>query len=119
MFARARMAGAGGTVSGVASAVPELLVAIENAIGAGEHDRVEILDRRVHQFIEQIARFPLPVGIKEAVRQRKMNAGVDAVPLGDQEKLQMDQFISWFGPWLEAVLKECDSKSKKGSTSGL
>src|SRR5260370_736174 len=79
MFARARMAGAHGTVSGVASAAPERLVRIQAAIATGEHDRVEMLNRRVNEFIDQIADVPAPVGLKEAVRQREVNVGVNAV----------------------------------------
>jgi N-acetylneuraminate lyase len=107
LFARARLEGAGGTVSGCASAVPELLVAIEAAIAAGERERVEKLDRRLHEFVERISKFPLPAGIKEAARQRKMNAGAPAIAYAGQERVRMDEFVAWFKPWLAAVLEEC------------
>jgi 4-hydroxy-tetrahydrodipicolinate synthase len=107
IFARARMEGGAGTVSGCASAVPELLVAIEAAIAAGERERVERLDRRLHEFVDWILRFPLPAGIKEAVRLRKMNAGAPAIPYGGEERVRIEEFAAWFEPWLAAVLEEC------------
>jgi dihydrodipicolinate synthase/N-acetylneuraminate lyase len=107
MFARARMNGADGTVSGCASAVPELLVSLESAIAAGERDKVDRLDRRLNEFVDRIMRFPLPAGIKEAVRLRKMKAGAPAAPFGNHERVDLEQFAVWFGPWLAAVLEEC------------
>jgi dihydrodipicolinate synthase/N-acetylneuraminate lyase len=107
MFARARMEGADGTVSGCASAVPELLVAIEAAIAAGEREKVDRLDRRLNEFVDRIMGFPLPAGIKEAVRLRKMKAGAPAIAYGDQERVRLEEFAVWFEPWLVAVLEEC------------
>jgi len=106
MFARARAQGAGGTVSGVASALPELMVALEAAIRDGDRERTERLDRRVNEFVDWIVKFPAPVGIKEAARQRKLNAGAPAAAAGDAERAHMEQFIAWFKPWLAAVLEE-------------
>jgi dihydrodipicolinate synthase/N-acetylneuraminate lyase len=107
MFARARMDGANGAVSGCASAVPELLVSLEAAIAAGERDKVDRLDRRLNEFVDRIMRFPLPAGIKEAVRLRRMNAGAPAAPYGDLERAELEQFAKWFEPWLGVVLEEC------------
>jgi 4-hydroxy-tetrahydrodipicolinate synthase len=110
LFSRARAAGARGVVSGVACAVPELMLAIEAAVASDEPDRdrrVQALDMRLGEFMDRISQFPAPVGIKEAVRQRGIKAGATAIDLGGQERQQMEQFLSWFGPWLTAVRKEC------------
>jgi 4-hydroxy-tetrahydrodipicolinate synthase len=111
LFARARASGAHGVVSGVACAVPELMVAIEAAVTSGEFDRVRALDIRLGEFIDYISMFPAPVGIKEAVRQRRIQSGATAIDLGGSERAQMDQFLSWFGPWLAAVRDECLTKA--------
>jgi len=113
LFARARAAGAHGVVSGVACAVPELMLAIEAAVASDDTDRervqarVEALDMRLGEFIDRISKFPAPVGIKEAVRQRRIKSGATAIDLGGEEREQMEEFLSWFRPWLAAVRDEC------------
>jgi dihydrodipicolinate synthase/N-acetylneuraminate lyase len=84
-----------------------LLVSLEAAIAGGERDKVDRLDRRLNEFVDRIMRFPLPAGIKEAVRLRKMNAGAPAAPYGDLERAELEQFAKWFEPWLGVVLEEC------------
>jgi dihydrodipicolinate synthase/N-acetylneuraminate lyase len=118
LFARARAAGAHGVVSGVACAVPELMLAIEAAITSAEPDReqVEALEVRVAEFVGQILKFPAPLGIREAARQRGVKAGVGAIDLGGEEREQMKRFVSWFGPWLAAVRDEC--RMQIGRSSG-
>lgn len=115
LFARARAAGAHGIVSGVACAVPELMVAIEAAVASNEPDRVQALDARLGEFIDRISMFPAPVGIKEAVRQRGIKSGAAAIDLGGQERERMEQFLSWFGPWLAAVRDECVIETGRSS----
>jgi 4-hydroxy-tetrahydrodipicolinate synthase len=109
LFACARAEGAHGVVSGVACAVPELMLAIEDAVTSDEPDpaRVHALDMRLGEFIDWISKFPAPVGIKEAVRQRGIKSGVTAIDLGGAEREHMEQFLSWLGPWLAAVRNEC------------
>ena len=107
LFARARAVGAHGVVSGVACAVPELMLAIEAAVQCGEQDRVQALDARLNEFVQHILRFPAPMGIKEAVRYRHIKAGPCSIDLGGAEQEQMKQFLAWFGPWLAAVREEC------------
>lgn len=111
LFARARALGAQGTVSGVAAAVPELMVAIEAAVTAGDDERVNALQARLEEFIAQIAQFPAPMGIKEAVRARCIKAGSLAAPLGASEKEKLERFVDWFPPWLAEVRKECSLKT--------
>lgn len=107
VFARARASGAHGVVSGAACAVPELIVAMEAAIASGELDRVQAFDVRLREFIDAVLRFPVPVGIKEAVRLRRIKTGAWAIDLSGPEREQMEHFLAWFGPWLAAVRGEC------------
>ena len=103
LYARARQAGAHGVVSGIASAIPELLVALERAIAAADEARMALLIGRLGEFIAQIERLPAPMGIKEAVNVRKWRAGAMAVPACPQQAA----FAEWFRDWLPGVLKEC------------
>ena len=115
LFARARQCGADGAVSGLASAVPELLVAIEAAVQTGDHDRARALDARIAEFMEWILKFPLPMAIKEAVRLRRLRPGGSAIELGEKQRNLMSDFASWFGPWLNTVLQECMVKTGRHS----
>jgi dihydrodipicolinate synthase/N-acetylneuraminate lyase len=107
IYAKARAEGAHGAVSGAACAIPELMVALERAIGAGDSARVRTLDCRVREFITRIEPFPAPTAIKEATRLRKQKTGVPALPLGASEARAMAEFGEWFRGWLPAVLREC------------
>ena len=110
IFARARLEGATGIVSGVACAVPELLVALDSG------DRPELarsgacrerLESRLLEFIAWIDRFPVPVGIREATRMRGLKTGPFALPV--DERL-LAEFREWFLAWLPAVKKEIQAQ---------
>lgn len=103
VFAPARRAGADGVVSGVACAVPELLLALDGAIAA--HDEVEAarLDGRLHEFLERLDRFPTPVAIKAALGVRGLKTGALPVPLGRDTMAALEEFKAWFKGWLADV----------------
>lgn len=107
LFTRARMAGADGIVSGVASAVPELLVALDRAIGRGEVERAQMLDCRLQEFLGWIDLAPAPVAIREASALRGLRVGEPASPPGPETRRKLDEFAEWFLRWLPAVQKEC------------
>lgn len=114
IFTKCRLAGAHGVISGVASAIPELLVALEIAIAANDSARIETLDARLQEFLERMYALPLPVGIKEAMNVRKWKAGVAALGSTDH----VAGFADWFRTWLPAVLEECKAASEAGRALG-
>ncbi|MDQ6700059.1 MAG: dihydrodipicolinate synthase family protein [Acidobacteriota bacterium] len=103
IFTRARQAGADGVVSGVACAIPELIVALDRAIGRNASDAVEALEARLREFIDWIDRFPTPVGVKIATSARGMKAGPLAVPLPKEESEKLKEFENWFKSWVVSV----------------
>jgi dihydrodipicolinate synthase/N-acetylneuraminate lyase len=106
IYARARQAGAHGIVSGVACAVPELLVALHRAIQGNLEAEVERLDARLQEFLVWHDRFPTPVAIKTAARERGLNVGPLAVPLSAAGGKRLEEFREWFRGWLPDVRKE-------------
>ena len=74
LYVDARRMGANGAIFGTASAVPELLVALDAAICAGTQDRIDRLTARVNEFADWVEVFPMTVAIKEAARQRKLKS---------------------------------------------
>jgi 4-hydroxy-tetrahydrodipicolinate synthase len=107
LFTPARAAGADGVISGCASAIPELLVALDRAIVNSAPERREKLDARLHEFIAWVDGFPAPVGIREALSARGLNTGPHAVPLSAEEQRRLANFRDWFKEWLPQVLREC------------
>lgn len=107
IFRRGREAGADGIVSGAANAIPELLVALENAIQTHATDRAGQLDERLQEFVAWVPRVAFPVILKEATLLRGIKAGPSASPLGPEESQLLDEFRSWFRNWLPEVQKEC------------
>ncbi len=100
IFAPARAAGADGVVSGVACAVPELLLALDRAIA--QHDDAETarLDARLHEFLGRIERFPTPVAIKAVLSARGIKTGALPVPLAKETQAALDEFREWFRAWV-------------------
>ncbi len=107
LYVNARRMGANGAIFGTASAVPELLVALDAAICAGTQDRIDRLTARVNEFADWVEVFPMTVAIKEAARQRKLKVGALAVPLGERGERKLAEFSEWFRGWLPEVLREC------------
>jgi 4-hydroxy-tetrahydrodipicolinate synthase len=100
IFARARAAGADGVVSGVACAMPELLLALDRAIAQHDGAEAERLDARLHEFLERIERFPTPVAIKSALAARGIKTGPPPVPLAPETQAALDEFREWFRAWV-------------------
>ena len=106
LFARALPEGVSGVISGVACAVPELLLALARAVTAQNSERASQMEVRLGEIIGWIDRFPVPVAIKEGITARGLKMGPHAVPLSaDQTKLVVE-FREWFQSWLETVLTE-------------
>ncbi len=106
VFTRARGAGADGGVSGVACALPELMLGLDRAIQAGDADRVQRLERRLQEFIEWLNRFPAPAATREATAARGLKVGPLAVPLSPEKQREMEDFRGWFREWLPQMLKD-------------
>lgn len=107
LFAKARAEGIPGGISGVASALPELLVALNQAVISNDAGRIATLNARLMEFIAWLAFFPVPVGVKEAAALRGIQCGVHAAPLSAGQKIKREEFRAWFQAWLPQVQKEC------------
>ncbi len=112
LYARAQQhGGLNGVISGVASAVPELLVALSRSLAAGSQELITRYDARLLQISEYLAKFPVPAGVREAALARKIKAGPHAVPLSEQQQNAAEEFRLWLADWLPVVLKECSHAS--------
>ena len=104
LFVHARSAGLG-TVSAAACAAPELTMALDAAIVAGDGARIGRLEAMRQELLSWLARFPLPVGVKTAVAARGIQTGPLPIPLSPAKQQYLDQFREWFKGWLPASKK--------------
>ena len=106
IYAQVRADGADGMISGVASAIPELMVALDRAVVSGDQGLTHTLDGYLAEFLGWYSRFPTPVAIKEATRLRGIKAGAFAAPLGPEGDRALAEFGAWFRDWIEPVLQQ-------------
>ncbi len=106
IYAKARRRGADGGVSGCACAVPELMLGLDDAIRADSTHQVARLTARLAEFIHWLDRFPVPIGIKEAIAVRGLKVGPLSLPLPAEKQKLLDEFREWFGGWWRIVKKE-------------
>lgn len=107
LFVRARAGGADAAISSVASAVPELMAAIDRAAETVDAGKLARLEARLAEFIDWMDRFATPVALREAARLRGIKAGGPAVPLGDAGRAALEEFRSWFREWIKVIENEC------------
>jgi 4-hydroxy-tetrahydrodipicolinate synthase len=108
IFTKARTAGADGVISGVACAVPELMLGLDRAICAGDGAKIARLEARLQEFIRWLDRMPVPLGVKAATEARGVTVGPPAVPLSAGSRRALDEFKEWFQGWLPEVKKEAE-----------
>ncbi len=106
LYLEARLAGADGIVSGVAAAVPELVVAIDRAVVSNNLERAGRLNVRLNELLAWTNKFPATVGIKQAAVARGWKLNHFAFPLDESTQADLDAFHRWLGSWLPAVLSE-------------
>lgn len=105
-FSESRRAGAAGAISEIACIVPELMLALERSLCAGDGARAEALDREVQTLAVWLAGFPQPAGLKAAAGWRQLKPGPEtAAPLTLAKRARMDAFREWFPGWLDAIQK--------------
>jgi 4-hydroxy-tetrahydrodipicolinate synthase len=110
LYLWARIAGAHGIVSGVAAALPELLVAIDEAFRNSKLERAQQLNLRLQEFVGWLDKFPTTVGIKQTAAARGWKHDQFAVPLDEETAATLNSFRQWLRDWLPAVLSECSQK---------
>jgi dihydrodipicolinate synthase/N-acetylneuraminate lyase len=104
IYRRARPMGADGIVSGVAAAVPELLVSLDRALQAKDEERADGFDARLQEFLLWLEKFPATIGIKIAACARGWKFGHSAVPFDEATLAAKREFEDWFKEWLPTVL---------------
>lgn len=103
--------GADGAISGVASACPELLMAIEKVRRCGGGVYSSKIQELLDEFISQIDAFPAPWGIKLAMETRGLQMGPLSWSGGRQLNSRIEAFRQWFRGWLPSCLEACATEA--------
>ncbi|HEX4749568.1 MAG TPA: dihydrodipicolinate synthase family protein [Bryobacteraceae bacterium] len=111
LFLQARRANADGIISGVAGALPELLVALDRSITAGDPDSASALNRLLTDFLTWLERFPATVAIKQAAAVRGWKLNHSAFGFDEATNRDIKLFRSWLEKWLPLMLSECAQRS--------
>jgi len=103
LYGQFRAVGATGVVSGIASAVPELVVAYDRALAAADQTAASRLRACIAEFIAWFEEFPTPMIVREAAKLRGLPAGDPAAPLGPALSVRLEEFRAWFPAWWKGV----------------
>jgi 4-hydroxy-tetrahydrodipicolinate synthase len=106
MYARARAAGADGIVSGVAAAVPELMVALDRAVVSGNSSRIQLLQSHLEQFLKYLDQFPATIAIKQGAVVRGWKQDHAAIPFDAGTLAAIAEYRGWFEQWLPLALAD-------------
>lgn len=110
IFTRGRRRGADGVISGCACAIPEVMLALDQAILAGNTAKADRLDARLQEFIVWIGHFPGPYGVRDALTVRGLAMGRRAIPFSPETERKSAEFLEWFRGWLPVVQKEAQDE---------
>ena len=98
-----------GTISGVAAALPELLVVAARAVAEQDQGKAELLRRRVDEFVRQFQHFSPFVAIRQAAIARGWPLENSAIPFDQGTTAEVASFQAWFREWWPQVLAECQA----------
>ncbi len=110
--------GAGGAISGIASACPELLVAIEKIRRSRTGSYPDSIQKLIEEFIDQIGTLPVPWGVKIAMEVRGFQMGPLSWAGGKEIESRINAFREWFGAWLPACIETCSSDNSQVKHDG-
>jgi 4-hydroxy-tetrahydrodipicolinate synthase len=86
-----------GVVSGVASVLPELMIAFYREVKAAPHSRAALeLKSALDTVLEWLGRFPVPWGLKILAAERGFLTADFALPLSPQRAATAEDFARWF-----------------------
>lgn len=100
VFADARREGiCDGVVSGVAGALPELLLFLGRADLAIDRETFDAAAGLLAELIEKLNQFPVPWGLKFIANRRGLGPMGSALPVTDSRRVQAEQLGEWLEEW--------------------
>jgi len=88
--------GAVGVISGIASACPELILPVYEALRCGRYEQARALQYPLDEFIFHFRDLPPPWATKLALKVRGLEIGSLAWPMGSHLRQKAQEFQDWF-----------------------
>lgn len=107
LYTEARELGVDGVISGLAAAVPELIVALQRTAGDSDPARGQQLIVRLNEFLAYVNKFASTVVIRQAAVARGWPLSHAAIPFDEDTAAEIIRFHAWFREWWPQVLREC------------
>ena len=112
VYLQERLSGADGSVSGIAAALPELMVALERAVTGKDLEQAHHLNTKLKEFLGWLDQFPATVGLKQTAAFRGWIKSDFAFPLSAESKSQLNAFDHWLRDWLPELLSSCQIRNQ-------
>jgi dihydrodipicolinate synthase/N-acetylneuraminate lyase len=96
-----------GSISGVASALPELLAALMRTTRESRDEHARRLNQLLIEFCDWYDEFPNAIAVKEALAIRTRIPMPPATPLSFERQQKLEEFRAWFAGWHPDALKAC------------
>jgi 4-hydroxy-tetrahydrodipicolinate synthase len=90
-----------GVISGVASAMPELILYLNTADMAAEPERYAAASALLDELIGQLGPFPVPWGLKFIAERRGLGPMGSVIPVSASRRSQVVQLTAWLEEWWE------------------
>lgn len=94
-----------GVVSGVATALPELILELYGCRDQLDSNQFRRASRLLGEFIAQLDTFPTPWGLKWIVEARGIMEATFSQPVTDHRIAQGRQMAAWFQEWFPAAVQ--------------
>lgn len=107
VYLHQRLSGVDGVVSGIAAALPELMVALERTIAAGDLEKAHDLNAKLESFLRWLDQFPATVALKQTAIFRGWMKSDFALPLSAESNSRLNAFNNWLRDWLPDLLSSC------------
>ncbi len=104
VYLHERASGADGAVSGIAAALPELMVALERAVTTRNDRQAHDLNAKLSEFLRWTDQFPATVAIKQTAVFRGWIKSDFAFPPSAERQSQLSAFNNWLRDWLPQAL---------------
>lgn len=96
-----------GAISGIASALPELVIGVSQAVRQSKDHHARSLDAMLQAFCDWYEEFPNAIAVREALSHRTRIPVPAAVPLSFERQQRLEEFRTWLGSWLPEMQREC------------
>jgi 4-hydroxy-tetrahydrodipicolinate synthase len=92
-----------GVISGIACVLPELILALESQFKHGDTVGFSTTERLIEEYIDKLAQFPTPWGLKFTAQALNIFEPHVATPLAPTRLVARDAMTAWLEKWIPSV----------------